>query len=197
VFGLDYPLAPEATLPAAPDAVMAAYEWLHANGADRIAVVGDSAGGGLAVEILSRLAHDEHALPAVAGVVFSPWVDLAFGGASWTDAGIADPLITYESLHTHALEYLGDADPHDTRASPLYGDLSGLPPLLIQAGTDEHLLDDARRLAERAAGAGSPVRLEIWEGMHHVFQLNVAELQTSRSALDHAAAFLDDAFANY
>jgi acetyl esterase/lipase len=186
VFVLEYPLAPEATVPAAQDAVMAACEWLRASGVTRMAAVGDSAGGGLLLATLVRLREPR----VVAGVVFSPWVDLAFTGASMTDAHLVDPLITYEHLHDYADKYLGRTDPHDPRASPLYGDLSGLPPLLIQVGTDERLLDDARQLAARAERAGASVQLEIWQGMHHVFQLNVGDLRTSRDALDRAAAFL-------
>jgi epsilon-lactone hydrolase len=194
VFVLDYPLAPEATVPAAPNAVMAAYEWLRANGNERIAFVGDSAGGGLALVTLARLAHTSRPNAAIAGVAFSPWVDLAFTGASMKDAHIEDPLLTYEYLQAGARMYLGGADSRDPLASPLFGDLSKLPPLLIQVGSDERLLDDARQYAERAAGAGSPVRLEVWEGMHHVFQINVADLQTSDVALDRAAGFLVEAF---
>jgi epsilon-lactone hydrolase len=196
VFVLDYPLAPEATVPAAPDAVMAAYEWLRANGSERIALVGDSAGGGLSLVTLARLAHTSRPSAAIAGVVFSPWVDLAFTGASMRDVHIEDPLLTYESLQAGARMYLGGADSRDPLASPLFGDLSELPPLLIQVGSDERLLDDARQYAERAAGAGSPVRLEVWEGMHHVFQVDVAHLRTSGVALDRAAAFLVEAFSN-
>jgi monoterpene epsilon-lactone hydrolase len=194
VFVLDYPLAPEATVPAAPDAVMAAYEWLRANGSERIAFVGDSAGGGLALATLARLAHTPTPSAAIAGVAFSPWVDLAFTGPSMKDAHIEDPLLTYQFLQAGARMYLGSTDPHDPLASPLFGDLSHLPPLLIQVGTDERLLDDARQYAERAAGAGSQVRLEVWQGMHHVFQINVADLQTSGVALDRAAAFLVEEF---
>jgi acetyl esterase/lipase len=194
VFVLDYPLAPETTVPAAPDAVMAAYEWLRTNGSGRIAFAGDSAGGGLSLVTLARLAHTSRPSAALAGVVFSPWVDLAFTGASMKDAHIDDPLLTYEYLQAGARMYLGAADSRDPLASPLFGDLSRLPPVLIQVGSDERLLDDARQYSERAAGAGSPVRLEVWEGMHHVFQVNVAHLQTSGVALDRAAAFLVEAF---
>jgi monoterpene epsilon-lactone hydrolase len=193
VFVLDYPLAPEATLPAAPDAVMAAYEWLGANGSERIAVVGDSAGGGLSLVTLARTSRRR---AAVAGVVFSPMVDLTLTSASMKDAQIVDPLLTYEALQAAARMYLGGADPRDPLASPLFGDLSGLPPLLIQVGSDERLLDDARQYAERAAAAGSPVRLELWQGMHHVFQIDGAHLRTSGVALDRAAAFLVEAFAD-
>jgi monoterpene epsilon-lactone hydrolase len=194
VFVLDYPLAPEAPLPAAPDAVMAAVEWLGANGSERIALVGDSAGGGLSLVTLARLARTSRPSAVIAGVVFSPMVDLAFTGASMKDAHIEDPLLTSEALQAAARMYLGGADSRDPRASPLFGNLSGLPPLLIQVGTDERLLDDARQYAERAASAGSPVRLEVWEGMHHVFQVDVAHLRTSGVALDRAAAFLAEAF---
>ena len=196
VFVLDYPLAPEAKVPAAPNAVIAAYDWLRAKGNERIALVGDSAGGGLALVTLERLAHASRPSAAVAGVVFSPWVDLAFTGASMKDAQIEDPLLTYQFLQAGARMYLGSADARAPLASPLFGDLSGLPPVLIQVGSDERLLDDARQYAERASGAGSPVRLEVWQGMHHVFQINVADLQTGGVALDRAAAFLVEAFSN-
>ncbi|HEY3934965.1 MAG TPA: alpha/beta hydrolase [Gemmatimonadales bacterium] len=196
VFVLDYPLAPEATVPAAPDAVMAAHQWLRTSGSERIVFAGDSAGGGLALVALARSAHASPPTAAIAGLVFSPWVDLAFTGASMRDARIVDPLLTYEALQQSARMYLGAADARDPLASPLFGDLSGLPPLLIQVGSDERLLDDARQYAERAAGAGSPVRIEVWQGMHHVFQADVAHLQTSGVALDRAAAFVAEAFAN-
>jgi len=194
-FVLEYPLAPEATVPAAPDAVMAAYDWLRSNGSERIAFAGDSAGGGLALVTLARLAHASRPSAAIAGLVFSPWVDLAFTGASMRDPRSQDPLLTYEALQAGARMYLGGADPRDPLASPLFADLSGLPPLLIQVGSDERLLDDARQYAERAAGAGSQVRVEVWEGMHHVFQVDVAHLRTSGVALDRAAVFLAEAFA--
>ena len=197
VFVLDYPLAPEATVPAAPDAVMAAYDWLRTNGSERIVIAGDSAGGGLSLVTLARLAHTSRSTAAIAGLVFSPWVDLAFTGASMRDPHIEDPLLTYESLQASARMYLGGTDSHDPLASPLFGDLSELPPLLIQVGSDERLLDDARQYAERAAGAGSQVRVEVWEGMHHVFQVDVAHLRTSGVALDSAAAFLVEAFSNH
>jgi monoterpene epsilon-lactone hydrolase len=193
---LDYPLAPEATAPAAPDAVVAAYKWLRANGNKRIAFVGDSAGGGLALATLARLAHGSQPSAAVAGVVFSPWVDLAFTGASMKDQRIEDPVLTLQALQAGAGMYLGKVDPRDPQVSPLFGDLLGLPPLLIQVGTDERLLDDARQYADKAALAGTKVRLEVWDGMHHVFQVNTPDLKSSGVALDRAAAFLIEAFAN-
>lgn len=194
VLVIDYPLAPEATLPAAPEAAMAAWHWLAARGCRRMAIVGDSAGGGLALATLAELTRTPDSQAPIAGVVFSPWADLAFTGASMKDRIVVDPLIGYDYLRECARRYLGAADAHDPLASPLFGDLRGLPPLLIQVGTDERLLDDARQYADRAAQAGVSVDLEIFEGMHHVFQLDVAHLESSRAALDRAARFLRNAF---
>jgi monoterpene epsilon-lactone hydrolase len=191
---IDYPLAPEATLPAAPTAAVTAWRWLAAQRFERIAVVGDSAGGGLTLVTLAELTRLAPGVAPVAGVVFSPWTDLAFTGASMTDPTVADPLIGREYLQESARKYRGAVAATDPLASPLFGDLRGLPPLLIQVGTDERLLDDSRQYAERAAQAGVPVTLEVWRGMHHVFQLDVAHLDSSRAALDRAARFLRDAF---
>ncbi|WP_407521265.1 alpha/beta hydrolase [Methylobacterium oryzisoli] len=193
---IDYPLAPEATLPAAPNAALAAWDWLVGQGFDRIAVVGDSAGGGLTLVTLARLARRDEGPAPVAGVVFSPWTDLTLSGPSMRDPAVQDPLIGREYLQDCARQYVGARDARDPLASPLLSDLRGLPPLLIQVGTDERLLDDATRYAARAAEAGVPVRLEVWEGLHHVFQLDVAHLDSSRRALDRAAAFLRHAFAS-
>jgi monoterpene epsilon-lactone hydrolase len=188
---IDYPLAPEASLPSAPDTVLRAWQHLIDNGFKRIAVVGDSAGGGLSLVTMAQLAKRAEDPQPVAGVVFSPWADLAFTGKSMTDPTVADALIGYEYLQDCARKYLGSYDARDPLGSPLHGDLAGLPPLLIQVGTDERLLDDSRQFASRAAAAGVPVQLEIWEGMHHVFQLDVAHLESSRAALDRAAHFLE------
>jgi len=192
VFVIDYPLAPEATLPSAPEAALRAWHWLRRQGYSQIAVVGDSAGGGLALVTLAQL-RDRGEKP-VAGAVFSPWTDLAFSGSSMTDPAVADPLISHEYLRDCAAKYAGSLEPTDPLASPLYANLHGLPPLLLQVGTDERLLDDTRQFAQRAHDAGVPVQLEIWEGMHHVFQLDVTHLESSRTALDHTARFLLAAF---
>ncbi|TWB70624.1 acetyl esterase/lipase [Nitrospirillum amazonense] len=191
---IDYPLAPEATLPAAPDAALAAYEYLIGQGYSRIAIVGDSAGGGLSLVTMAQLAKRSDIAKPIAGVVFSPWADLAFTGGSMTDPGVVDPLIGYDYLRDCADKYLGAYAATDPLASPLHGDLAGLPPLLIQVGTAERLLDDSRQFAAKAAAAGVPVELEVWEGMHHVFQLDVAHLESSRDALDRASRFLVRAF---
>jgi len=187
---IDYPLAPEAKLPAAPNAALVAWRWLVAQGYRHIAIAGDSAGGGLALVTLATLARAPDVVRPAAGVVFSPWTDLALTGASLTDPAVNDPLIAYDYIQDCVRKVLGDADPRDPFASPLYGDLKGLPPILVQVGTDERLLDDSRLYAERAAQAGIPVQLEIWQGMHHVFQLDGAHLESSRHALDRAARFL-------
>ena len=191
---IDYPLAPESTVPAAPEAAKAAWRWLIVQGFDRIAIVGDSAGGGLTLVTLAELAKGPDGTAPVASVVFSPWADLAFTGASMTDPAVTDPLIGYDYLQDCARKYLGGTAPRNPLASPLFGDLRGLPPLLIQVGTDERLLDDARQYADRATQAGASIELEIFEGMHHVFQLDVAHLETSRVALDRATRFLRSAF---
>jgi acetyl esterase/lipase len=191
---IDYPLAPEATLPAAPIAALNAWQWLIDQGFEQIAIVGDSAGGGLSLVTLAQLSKKPHGPPPVAGVVFSPWTDLAFSGPSMTDPAVVDPLIGYDYLQDCARKYRGAVDATDPIASPLYGDVRGLPPLLIQVGSDERLLDDSKQYAERAVEAGVCVELEIFEGMHHVFQLDVAHLESSRDALDRAARFVRNAF---
>lgn len=187
---IDYPLAPEATLPSAPAAALAAWKWLTDQGLERISIVGDSAGGGLTLVTLAELKKQSQGASPVAGVVFSPWTDMTFAGPSMTDATVEDPLISYDYLQDCAQKCLGSVSASDPLASPLLGDLHGLPPLLIQVGTDERLL----AYADRAAQAGVSVQFEIWEGMHHVFQLDVAHLESSRRALDNAARFLSDTF---
>jgi monoterpene epsilon-lactone hydrolase len=191
---VDYPLAPESTLPAGPKAALAAWQWLAAHRFERMAIVGDSAGGGLTLVTLSELIKQPLGPTPVAGVVFSPWADLTFSGGSMTDPAVVDPLISHEYLQDCARKYLGAVNASDPLASPLFGDLRGLPPLLIQVGTDERLLDDSRHYADRATRAGVSVEFEIWEGMHHVFQLDVAHLESSRAALDRSARFLRNAF---
>lgn len=191
---IGYPLAPEHPLPAAPEAALTAYRWLKAQGFGKVAVVGESAGGGLALVTLAQIAADKGLSQPVAGVAFSPWTDLSLSGASMTDPGVEEALLTREMLADAAKAYLGSADPRDPLASPLFGSFAGLPPLLIQVGSDEILLDDSVRCARAAADAGVPVRLEIWKGLHHVFQLNGSHLLSARRALDRAGLFLDEAF---
>lgn len=186
-FVLDYPLTPEAAL---PDALLLAGQALVRIGAryGTVAVVGDSAGGGLSLATVMQARQDR--VPVAACVVFSPWTDLSLSGASVGEHAVGDPLLDPAYLRASAAAYVGSSDLRDPRASPLFGAMGGLPPLLVQVGSDEILLDDSRRFAEAASRTGGRVTLEVWQGMHHVFQLNVAQLKSARLAMDRAAAFI-------
>ncbi len=187
-FVLDYPLAPEHPFPAAPDAAAHALAWLRAQGVTEVALVGDSAGGGLALGLLADTARD---VPLIASVVvFSPWTDLALGGDSFTSPETHDPVMEAAGLSGAASNYLAGADAMDGRASPLHAIPDILPPLLLQVGRDELLLHDACRYAALAAERGGDVRLDVYEGLHHVFQRSVGELSAARRALDDAAGFI-------
>ncbi|TCR93407.1 alpha/beta hydrolase [Rhizobium sp. BK376] len=187
-FVLDYPLAPEHPFPAAFDAAVAARRWLGERGFGQIALTGDSAGGAL---VFGAMATEDIRSEVASVVVFSPWIDLALTGASFNDPATYDPIFLPPQILTKAAEtYLAGAAPKDGRASPLYDIPKALPPLAIQVGTDELLLDDARRYAAAAAAQGGKVQLDIYEGLHHVFQRSVMELQGARHALDDAAVFM-------
>jgi len=188
-FVADYPLAPEHVFPAATEAAAVLRRWLGRQGVSQVALVGDSAGGGLALSVLGDTATTSPAIAAIA--VFSPWLDLAMTGASVASPDIHDPIFQPEMLAGPAGAYLAGADPRDGRASPLYDVPEVVPPLLIQVGGDEILLDDARRYAQAAADKGGEVRLDIFEGLHHVFQGATRDLPTARRALDAVAAFLN------
>jgi monoterpene epsilon-lactone hydrolase len=169
----EYRLAPEHPFPAAIDDVLAVWRWLrtgHAVGARSIAVAGDSAGGGLAVALLVATRDAGEPMPAAA-VLMSPTVDLTSSGASMTERADQDPISTPAMLRQFASDYLAGADPKTPLASPLFAQLAGLPPLLVQVGTADLLLSDSERLAAAAAGAGVNVTLEIGEGLPHVYQL--------------------------
>lgn len=186
-FVLDYPLAPEAKL---PEALNVAVDTLGRLCGEHRAVVvaGDSAGGGLALVTITQAGRQ--GLDVAAAVVFSPWTDLSLSGLSVRENAIGDPLLDPAYLRASAASYLGSADPEDPRASPLFDVTGDLPPLLIQVGSDEILLDDSRRYAAAVDEADGSVRLEIWQGMHHVFQLNIAQLASARRALKGAGEFL-------
>lgn len=186
-FVLDYPLAPAHPFPAAVDAALAARCWLAAQGIAELALIGDSAGGALALTCLDG----DSTPPIASAVVLSPWVDLSLSGASMTDPATHDPVFQQAVLARAAATYLHGADARDGRASPLFAVPEKLPPLAIQVGTDELLLDDARRYAIAAAvTGGGVVHLDIYEGLHHVFQRSTDELASARQALDAAARFI-------
>jgi acetyl esterase/lipase len=188
---VDYRLAPESPFPAAVEDAVAAYRALLEDGvpSSRIAFVGESAGGGLAVAAL--VASKEAGLPQPsAAAVFSPWTDLTLSGGSMAGKAAVDPALTADGLRTRARDYLGGADPAAPLASPVHAGLAGLAPLLIQAGSHEILLDDAVRLAASAAAADVFVELQVWPGLPHVFQGFAALVDEADEALRAAAAFI-------
>ena len=191
VLVIDYRLAPEHPHPAAVDDAVAAYRWMLAHGLKpaRITVAGDSAGGGLTVATLLAIRDAKLPLPG-AGACLSPWVDLEGIGESMTTKAGVDPIVQKTGLLQMAAAYLGGKDPRTPLAAPLYADLSGLPPLLIQVGTAETLLDDASRLAERARKAGVTVSYEPWESMIHVWHLFAPMLDEGQQAIDRIGEFV-------
>jgi acetyl esterase/lipase len=194
----DYGLAPERPCPAAVDDVDATYRGLAAAGFSKIAIVGDSAGGGLALVTAARMAQtapDGAVSCPVAVAVMSPWTDLALTGDSIVARAKHDPLLTREALESARHFYLGQMDAKDPRVSPLYGDLASLPPVLLHVGEDEILLDDARRYAALLAKSGAVAELHVWQGMVHVFPANLAVLHAAREALDITDDFLRRNFA--
>jgi monoterpene epsilon-lactone hydrolase len=191
VLGVDYRLAPEFPFPAALEDATAAYRWLIANGAkaSHIAIAGDSAGGGLSLSTLVALRNAPDPMPAAA-VCLSPWVDMEATGGSITTKAAVDPVNQRQGLLNNAKRYLGNGDRRAPLVSALYADLTGLPPLLIQVGESEVLLDDSKRLAERAKGFGVDVSLEVWPEMIHVWQLFAAVLPEAQRAIEHIGAFI-------
>ena len=188
---VEYRLAPENRFPAALEDALTGYRWLISNGADpaRMVIAGDSAGGGLTVATLVALRDAGDPLPA-AGVCLSPWVDMEAKGESLKTRAARDPWIQPDLILLGAETYLGEGgDPRNPLANPLHADLSGLPPLLVQVGDSEVLLDDSIRLAERAKAAGVDVTLEVWDEMVHVFQAFAFMLPEGQQAIDRIAEF--------
>jgi monoterpene epsilon-lactone hydrolase len=188
---IDYRLAPEHPHPAAVEDSTAAYRWLLRGGVDpaRLVIAGESAGGGLTVATLVALRNAGERLPA-AGVCLSSWVDLECVGESMTTKADIDPLVQRETILEMAKAYLGGADPRTPLAAPLHADLTGLPPLLIQVGTAEALLDDSTRLAERARSTGVEVVLEPWDDMIHMWHWFAAMLPEGQQAIDRIGEFI-------
>jgi epsilon-lactone hydrolase len=189
----EYGLAPEHPFPAAVDHAQAAYKGLVEQGFERIALAGDSAGGGLALVLLSLEvveARDGSGLRPVGAAAMSPWTDLALTGASMETRAEADPLSTKEALASAARLYLGEHNPRDPLASPLFGDLAGLPPVRVHVGEDEILLDDSVRYGERLESAGGTIQVHAWQGMIHVFPSSVSLLHAAKEALDDIGDFL-------
>ena len=184
-FAIEYRLAPEHPFPAAVEDAVAGYRWLLSNGVDpeQIIIGGDSAGGGLTVATLVALKDAGERMPAGA-VCISPWTDMALTGESLVTKAEVDPMITTDGIARVRDAYVGTADPRTSLASPIYADLSGLPPMLIHVGENEVLLSDSTRLAERAEAAGVDVTLEVWPDMFHVWHFFAAMLPEGQQAID-------------
>lgn len=191
-----YRLLQEAPFPAAPDDVRAAWGALMSLGyaPDRVVIGGDSAGGGLALGLLAQLLAEGQ---RPAGLfALSPWTDLTLSGESLVTSGPRDPVLPVERMAEVRDLYLAGADPADPRASPLFARYPDAPPVLIQVGAEEALLSDAQRMAERLRADGAAVRLDLWPGCLHVWQMADGWLPESRAALRDVARFVQESLAS-
>ncbi len=188
---IDYRLAPEHPYPAALVDAVSAYKWLLEQGipSQQIVITGDSAGGGLAIALLVALREHRQPMPAAA-VVLSPWTDLADSGKSWQENADVDYLIHGGKLREAARIYLKGVDPQTPLASPVHANLEGLPPLLIQVGSEEVLLSNSTRLAENARLSGVEVTLDVWDGMQHVWQFAANFVPEARQAIEKIGEFI-------
>ncbi len=193
---IDYRLAPEHPFPAPVEDTLAAYRYLLDSGFEpgHIAIAGDSAGGGLAIGAMLAIREAGLPLPGC-GWCISPWVDMEATGQSFIDRAEADPTVQKATILTMAQWYLGEADPRHPHAAPVHGDLHGLPPLMIQVGADETLLDDSVALARKAGASGVPVDLQIWPEMIHIWHIYFPVLSAGRKAIAAGGAFVRDALA--
>lgn len=191
VLNIDYRLAPEHPYPAALDDCVTAYRWLLAEGYDpqRIAISGESAGGGLTISTLMRIRDDGIPAPA-AGIPVSPWTDMTLTNES-LKRNVGRDLATTEPLFLGANAYVGESDPKHPYISPQFGDLSGLPPLLIQVGGAEVLLDDGIAIAHELRKAGNDLTLEVWPDMIHVWHWFATDLDEGREAIVSIGKFID------
>jgi len=187
---VEYRLAPEHPYPAALDDTFAAYRWVLGSGTDpgRVAVAGDSAGGGLAASLALRALADGPGPAAV--VCCSPWVDLTVTAETYTSNAATDTMFSRTAAGEGSALYLGDHDRTDPLVSPIFGDWTGGAPLLIQVGSVEVLLDDAKRLTEVAKGAGVDVTLHVYDDMPHVWQMNYPAFPEAVAAVEEMAAFI-------
>ncbi len=193
---VDYALAPENPFPKAVEDAVNAVQYVHAQGIapDRVIVAGDSAGGGLTAATLIALRDRGLPMPA-AGVLISPWLDLTQSGNTMESHAAADPMVSAELLAKCSDAYLKGQDPRSPLASPLFADLTGLPPLLIHVGTAEVLLDDARRFEAAARKAGVDVTLEEWDDMIHVWHTFAGMLPEAQTAIERVGAFMKEKLA--
>ncbi len=191
VFSLNYRLAPEHRFPSALDDAVAAYQWLLGQGvpASMISLAGDSAGGGLVLGLLLRARDMGLPSPACA-VLFSAWTDLAGTGESVRFNNGRCDMFRPENVTEFAAAYLGDASPFDSYASPAFADLEGLPPLLLQVGSTELLLDDSRRVHDKIQEARGVSRLEVYDDVFHCWQMMDGLVPEARAALRQAAEFI-------
>lgn len=194
VLTIDYRVAPENPYPAALEDAAAAFDWLLSEGwrEDQILLCGDSAGGGLALALCLYLKDQKRPLPA--GIIaMSPWTDMTASGPSYQENFTEDPLFgnTEDSL-IYNRDYVGDSDPRNPYVSPLFGDYEGFPSMLLQVGSIEMLLSDSVQVAEKARKAGVQVKLSVYEGMFHIFQMALKLIPESREAWVEIGRFLEE-----